>query len=112
MLVEINPRNIDIRLIDQAVEIVKNGGIIIFPTDTVYSMGCDLQNKKALNNLAKLKGIKLSKANFSIICHDLSNLSEYVKHIDRPTFKLLKHSFPGPFTFIMNATNDFFRLFC
>ncbi len=111
MLVEINPRNIDIRLIDQAVEIVKNGGIIIFPTDTVYSMGCDLKNKKALNNLAKLKGIKLSKANFSIICHDLSNLSEYVKHIDRPTFKLLKHSFPGPFTFIMNATNEVTKIF-
>lgn len=111
MLVEINPRNIDIRLIEQAVEILKTGGIIIFPTDTVYSMGCDLRNKKALNNLAKLKGIKLNKANFSIICHDLSNLSEYVKHIDRPTFKLLKQCFPGPFTFILNATTEVTRIF-
>ena len=111
MLVEINPKNIDVRLIDQAVDILKKGGIIIFPTDTVYSMGCDLKNKKALNNLAKHKGIKLSKANFAIICHDLSNLSEYVKHIDRPTFKLLKHSFPGPFTFIMNATNEVTKIF-
>lgn len=111
MLVEINPRNIDIRLIEQAVEILKKDGIIIFPTDTVYSMGCDLRSKKALNNLAKLKGIKLSKANFSIICHDLSNLSEYVKHIDRPTFKLLKQSFPGPFTFILNATTEVTRIF-
>lgn len=111
MLVEINPRNIDIRLIEQAVEILKKGGIIIFPTDTVYSMGCDLRNKKALNNLAKLKGIKLNKANFSIICHDLSNLSEYVKHIDRPTFKLLKQCFPGPFTFILNATTEVTRIF-
>lgn len=111
MLVEINPRNIDIRLIEQAVEILRNDGVIIFPTDTVYSMGCDLRNKKALNNLAKLKGIKLSKANFSIICHDLSNLSEYVKHIDRPTFKLLKQSFPGPFTFILNATTEVTRIF-
>lgn len=111
MFVEINPSNIDQRLIDQAVQILKNGGIIIFPTDTVYSMGCDLRNKKALNNLAKLKDIKLNKANFSIICHDLSNLSEYVKHIDRPTFKLLKHSFPGPFTFILNATTEVTKIF-
>ncbi len=111
MLVEINPKNIDVRSIDQAVDVLKKGGIIIFPTDTVYSMGCDLRNKKALNNLAKLKGIKLNKANFSIICHDLSNLSEYVKHIDRPTFKLLKHSFPGPFTFILNATGEVTKIF-
>jgi tRNA threonylcarbamoyl adenosine modification protein (Sua5/YciO/YrdC/YwlC family) len=111
MFIQINPNNIDQRSIDQATKILKNGGIIIFPTDTVYSMGCDLRNKKALNNLAKLKGIKLSKANFSIICNDLSNLSEYVKHIDRPTFKLLKHSFPGPFTFILNATNEVTKIF-
>ncbi|MFN5879876.1 MAG: L-threonylcarbamoyladenylate synthase, partial [Flavobacteriales bacterium] len=102
MVVEINPLNIDRRLIQQAVEILRNGGIIIFPTDTVYSMGCDLYNKKALNELARLKGVKLSKVNFSIICHDLSNLSEYVKQIDRPIFKLLKQSLPGPFTFILN----------
>ena len=111
MFVQINPENIDQRSIDQAIKILKNGGIIIFPTDTVYSMGCDLRNKKALNNLAKLKGIKLNKASFSIICSDLSNLSEYVKHIDRPTFKLLKHSFPGPFTFILNATNEVTKIF-
>jgi tRNA threonylcarbamoyl adenosine modification protein (Sua5/YciO/YrdC/YwlC family) len=111
MLVEINPNNIDSRLIKQAVEVLKKGGVIIFPTDTVYSMGCDLFNKKALNNLAKLKDIKLSKAQFSIICHDLSHLSDYVKQIDRPIFKLLKQSLPGPFTFIMNATNEIPRLF-
>lgn len=111
MIIEINPKNIDSRLIDQVVEILKKGGVIIFPTDTVYSMGCDLYNKKALNELAKLKGIKLNKANFSIICHDLSNLSDYCKQIDRPTFKLLKQSFPGPFTFILTATNEVPRLF-
>jgi tRNA threonylcarbamoyl adenosine modification protein (Sua5/YciO/YrdC/YwlC family) len=111
MLVEINPTNIDMRLIEQAVDILKNDGIIIFPTDTVYSMGCNLRSKKALNNLAKLKGVKLGKANFSIICNDLSNLSDYVKHIDRPTFKLLKQSFPGPFTFILNATTEVSRIF-
>lgn len=111
MLVEINPNNIDKRLIQQAVDVLKKGGIIIFPTDTVYSMGCDLYNKKGLNELARLKNIKLNKANFSIICPDLSNLSEYVKQIDRPIFKLLKQALPGPFTFILNATNEIPRLF-
>jgi tRNA threonylcarbamoyl adenosine modification protein (Sua5/YciO/YrdC/YwlC family) len=111
MLIEINPTNIDIRLIQQAVESLKKGAIIIFPTDTVYSMGCDLFNKKAVNNLAKLKGVKLNKANFAIICYDLSDLSDYVKQIDRPIFKLLKHSLPGPFTFILTATNEVAKLF-
>jgi tRNA threonylcarbamoyl adenosine modification protein (Sua5/YciO/YrdC/YwlC family) len=111
MIVEINPNNIDKRLIQQAVEILQKGGVIIFPTDTVYAMGCDLFNKKGLNNLAKLKDIKLSKANFSIICSDLSNLSDYVKQIDRPTFKLLKNSLPGPFTFVLTATNEVPKLF-
>lgn len=111
MLVEINPSNIDQRLIQQAVETLQKGGIIIFPTDTVYSMGCDLYSKKGLNDLAKLKGVKLGKANFSIICHDLSNLSEYVKQIDRSTFKLLKQSLPGPFTFILIASNEVPKIF-
>lgn len=111
MIVEINPTNIDQRLIQQAVDILRKGGVIIFPTDTVYSMGCDLLNKKGLNELARLKGTKLSKANFSIICHDLSHLSDYVKQIDRPTFKLLKQALPGPFTFILNATNEVQKIF-
>jgi len=111
MIIEINPNNIDSRLIDDAVKSLRSGGIIIFPTDTVYSMGCDLRNKKALEKLAKLKEIKLKKANFSIICHDLSNLSEYVKPIDRPIFKLLKNSLPGPFTFILNATTEVTKIF-
>jgi tRNA threonylcarbamoyl adenosine modification protein (Sua5/YciO/YrdC/YwlC family) len=111
MIIEINPNNIDSRLINDAVNSLKKGGIIIFPTDTVYSMGCDLRNKKALEKLAKLKDIKLKKTNFSIICHDLSNISEYVKPIDRPTFKLLKNSLPGPFTFILNATTEVTKIF-
>ena len=111
MIIEINPNNIDKRLINDAVKSLQNGGIIIFPTDTVYSMGCDLRNKKALDKLANLKGLKLKKANFSIICNDLSHLSEYVKPIDRPTFKLLKSSLQGPFTFILNATNEVTKIF-
>lgn len=111
MLIEINPNNIDLRLIKQAVDLLKKGGVIIFPTDTVYSMGCDLYSKKGLNDLATLKGVKLNKANFSIICHDLSNLSEYVRQIDRSTFKLLKQALPGPFTFILQASNEVPKLF-
>ncbi|MDC3252892.1 L-threonylcarbamoyladenylate synthase [Crocinitomicaceae bacterium] len=111
MLVEINASNIDTRMIDEAVAVLRSGGIVIFPTDTVYAMGCDLNNKKALNKLANLKGIKLKKANFSIICHDIRNLSDYVKHIDRPTFKLLNRSLPGPFTFILSATNEVPKIF-
>ena len=83
MLIEINPKNIDQRSINQVVETLKKGGIIIFPTDSVYAMGCDLYHKKALQDLAKPKGIKLNKANFSIICHDLSHLSDFTKQIDK-----------------------------
>lgn len=111
MLIEINPFNIDQRIIQQAVDILRKGGLIIFPTDTVYAIGCDLNNKKALNTLATYKGVKLKKANFSIICRDLSQISDYVKHIDRPTYKLLNRSLPGPFTFILTATNEIPRRF-
>jgi tRNA threonylcarbamoyl adenosine modification protein (Sua5/YciO/YrdC/YwlC family) len=111
MLIEINEQNIDFRLIDQVVEALRAGELIIYPTDTVYAMGCDLKNKKALENLAKLKNMKLSKSMFSIICKDLSQVSDYVKHIDRPTFKLLKQSLPGPFTFILDANNELPKYF-
>jgi tRNA threonylcarbamoyl adenosine modification protein (Sua5/YciO/YrdC/YwlC family) len=111
MIIEINPNNIDSRLIQGAVDVLKKGGIIIFPTDTVYAMGCDLFHKKALNNLARLKNTKLNKTNFSVICHDLSNISDYVKPIDRSIFKLLKNSLPGPFTFILTATAAVPKLF-
>ena len=111
MLIEINPNNIDNRIIQQAVDVLKKGGLLIFPTDTVYAIGCDLNNKKALNALASFKGLKLKKARFSIICHDLSQIADYVKHIERPTYKLLNKSFPGPFTFILTATNEIPRRF-
>lgn len=111
MFVEINPNNIDMRLIRQAVDLLKKGGVLIFPTDTVYALGCDLMNKKGLEALSKLKGQKKAKTTFSIICADLSDLSNYVKQIDRPTFKLIKHALPGPFTFILKATNEVARIF-
>lgn len=92
--------------IDRVVDILKRGGLIIYPTDTVYGLGCDISNIKALDRVAKIKGIKLEKSNFSFICHDLSNLSDYVRHIDTATFKILKRALPGPYTFILPGSNS------
>ena len=111
MFIEIREDHIDQRLIEQVVHSLEKGNLLIYPTDSVYAIGCDLFNKKALADLAKFKGIKLSKANFAIICSDLSHLSEYTKHIDRPAYKVLNRNLPGPFTFILNATNEIPRLF-
>lgn len=92
--------------ISRVVKVLKDGGLVIYPTDTVYGLGCDITNTKALERIAKIKGVKLDKANFSFICHDLSNLSDYVKQIDTATFKLLKKSLPGPYTFILPGNNN------
>lgn len=111
MIIEINPGNIDIRLIDQAVDTLRKGGLLIFPTDSVYAVGVDLYNKKALESLARYKDIKLKKAQFSIICHNLSEISNYVKQINRTIFKVMKQNLPGPFTFILPAANETSKLF-
>jgi tRNA threonylcarbamoyl adenosine modification protein (Sua5/YciO/YrdC/YwlC family) len=92
--------------IKKVVDVLKNGGLVIYPTDTVYGLGCDITNTKALERIAKIKGIKLEKANWSFICHDLSNLSDYVKQIDTATFKILKRALPGPYTFILPGNNN------
>lgn len=92
--------------IAKVVKVLKDGGLVIYPTDTVYGLGCDITNTKALERIAKIKGVKLEKANFSFVCHDLSNLSDYVKQIDTATFKLLKKSLPGPYTFILPGNNN------
>lgn len=97
--------------IKKAVEVLKNGGVIIYPTDTVYGLGCDITNTKALERVAKLKGIKLEKANLSFICYNLSHISDYVKQIDTATFKLLKRALPGPYTFILPGNNDLPKVF-
>ena len=81
--------------IAKIVEVLRNGGLIIYPTDTVYGLGCDITNTKALEKIARIKGVKLEKANFSFVCSDLKNLSDYVKQIDSSTFKLLKRALPG-----------------
>jgi tRNA threonylcarbamoyl adenosine modification protein (Sua5/YciO/YrdC/YwlC family) len=90
----------------KVVDVLKNGGLVIYPTDTVYGLGCDITNTKALERIAKIKGIKLEKANWSFICHDLSNLSDYVKQIDTATFKILKRALPGAYTFILPGNNN------
>ncbi|MFT5252920.1 MAG: tRNA threonylcarbamoyl adenosine modification protein (Sua5/YciO/YrdC/YwlC family) [Flavobacteriales bacterium] len=92
--------------IAKVVKVLKEGGLVIYPTDTVYGLGCDITNSKALERIAKIKGIKLEKANFSFICHDLSNLSDYVRQIDTATFKILKRALPGPYTFILPGNNN------
>jgi tRNA threonylcarbamoyl adenosine modification protein (Sua5/YciO/YrdC/YwlC family) len=111
MLYIIHPDNPDSRKIQLVVDILNKGGIIIYPTDTVYSLGCSLHKKRAIEKLAQLKGIKLKKANFSVICSDLSHLAEYTKPIDRSTYKLLNKNLPGPFTFILKASSQIPKLF-
>lgn len=111
MYLKIHPETPEKRKVDQAVKIIEKGGIVIYPTDSVYSMGCDLMNKRAIEKLAKLKGLKLKKAQFSIICNDLSELSDYTKGFPRATFKLLNKNLPGPFTFILQANNKLPKLF-
>ena len=92
--------------IKKVVEVLRNGGLVIYPTDTVYGLGCDITNSRALEKLAKIKNVKLEKANFSFVCSDLSNISDYVKQIDTATFKILKRALPGPYTFILPGNND------
>ena len=92
--------------IKKVVEVLRDGGLVIYPTDTVYGLGCDITNSRALERIAKIKGIKLEKANFSFVCYDLSNLSDYVRQIDTTTFKILKRTLPGPYTFILPGNND------
>ena len=100
---EDNPSEASIK---KVVDVLKSGGLVIYPTDTVYGLGCDITNTRALERIAKIKGIKLEKANFSFVCSDLSNLSDYVKQIDTSTFKILKRTLPGPYTFILPGNND------
>jgi tRNA threonylcarbamoyl adenosine modification protein (Sua5/YciO/YrdC/YwlC family) len=105
MLLEINPNNPQENKIHEVVNVLKKGGVIIYPTDTVYGLGCDITQTKAIERICRIKGIKPEKAQFSFICSDLSHLSDYVKPIDTATYRILKKVLPGPFTFIFNASN-------
>ncbi|PWG04855.1 L-threonylcarbamoyladenylate synthase [Polaribacter aquimarinus] len=109
--IKIYNENPNQKAIDKVVKILKNGGLVIYPTDTVYGLGCDITNNKALERIASIKGIKLDKAKFSFICENLSHLSDYVKQIDTATFKILKRALPGPYTFILPGSNNLPKVF-
>ncbi len=111
MIFIIHPDNPDSRKINLVIDILNKGGIIIYPTDTVYALACSLNHKKSIAKLAQIKQLKLKKAQFSIVFNNLSKLVDYTKHIDRPTYKLLRKNLPGPFTFILNASNQVPKLF-
>jgi tRNA threonylcarbamoyl adenosine modification protein (Sua5/YciO/YrdC/YwlC family) len=111
MLLQIYPENPNPKHIQTIIECLNDGGIIIFPTDTVYGMGCDIFKHKAVEKIASIKGIKLEKANFSFICSDLSHISDYTRQISNPAYKLMKKALPGPFTFILEANNNVPKLF-
>ncbi|MBC2846709.1 L-threonylcarbamoyladenylate synthase [Winogradskyella flava] len=104
--IKIYPENPNPREIQRVIKILKNGGLVIYPTDTVYGLGCDITNMKALERIARIKGVKLEKSNFSFVCEDLSNLSDYVKQIDTTTFKILKRALPGAYTFILPGSKN------
>ncbi|MEJ6748591.1 MAG: L-threonylcarbamoyladenylate synthase [Flavobacteriales bacterium] len=111
MILKIHPDNPNSREIKKVIECLKDGGVIVYPSDTVYGIGCDIFNKKAVERIAKIKGINIKKNNFSFICSDLSHISDFTKPIDNSTYKLMKRNLPGPFTFILNANNSIPKLF-
>jgi tRNA threonylcarbamoyl adenosine modification protein (Sua5/YciO/YrdC/YwlC family) len=98
-------QNPDPKRVRQIVEVLRNGGIIIYPTDTVYGMGCDITNQRAVERICKIKGINPRKHNFSFVCADLSNIAQYTRMITKPVFKMMKKGLPGPFTFILEASS-------
>jgi tRNA threonylcarbamoyl adenosine modification protein (Sua5/YciO/YrdC/YwlC family) len=104
--IKIYEENPNPKEINRVVQTLRKGGLVIYPTDTVYGLGCDITNSRALEKLARIKGIKLAKANWSFLCADLSNLSDYVRQIDTATFKILKRALPGPYTFILPGNNN------
>ncbi len=110
-LIKMYNENPSPRALAQVVEVLRKGGLIIYPTDTVYGLGCDITNSKALEKIARIKKVKLEKANFSFICNDLSNLSSYVRQIETPVYKLLKRALPGPYTFVLTGNNKLPRDF-
>lgn len=104
-LIKIHPVNPEPRKIKHAVQILQNDGVIIYPTDTVYGIGCDLLNRRAVERLCKIQDVKPQKLNLSFICSDLSHISEFVRRIETPEFKILKRALPGPYTFIFESSS-------
>jgi len=104
--IKLYEENPDPEAIKQITKVLRKGGLVIYPTDTVYGLGCDITNSRALEKIARIKGVKLAKTNWSFICADLSNLSDYVRQIDTATFKILKRALPGPYTFVLPGNNN------
>ena len=111
MFLKIYPENPSSRQIKTVVECLSDGGVIIFPTDTIYGLGCDIYKPKSVERIALIKGVKKQNANFSFICHDLSDLSDFAKPISKTVYKLMRKCLPGPFTFILDANNNVPKLF-
>ena len=111
MLLKIYPENPNYKHITKVVETLHQGGVIIYPTDTVYGIGCDIYNRKAVEKVARIKGVQPDKAQFSIICTSISQISDYTRPINNSIFKLIKRNLPGPFTFILNANNKVPEIF-
>jgi tRNA threonylcarbamoyl adenosine modification protein (Sua5/YciO/YrdC/YwlC family) len=106
MLIHIHPDNPQPRLIRQVADVLKSGGIIAYPTDTIYGLGCDIFQHKAVERICRLKGVDPLKANLSFVCHDLRDLSQYAKQLDTPVYRTLKQYLPGPYTFILEASRQ------
>lgn len=104
MLIHLHPENPQERVLNQIADVLRKGGIIIFPTDTIYGIGCDFNNTQAIERICRIKNIQASKAQFSFICKDLSELNVYAANVSNPIFRFLKRNIPGPYTFILNAT--------
>jgi tRNA threonylcarbamoyl adenosine modification protein (Sua5/YciO/YrdC/YwlC family) len=111
MILRIDAKNPDKRRIDQVVECLQNDGIIIYPTDTVYTLGCSINSKKAYERICAFKKVKPEKANFSIVCSDLSHVSDFTLHLSNQTFRLMKQVLPGPYTFILQANKNVQKIF-
>ena len=111
MFLKINPDNPEGRKINQAVEMLENGGVIIYPTDTVYAFGCDINDHKAVDKICKLRRLDPAKAHLSLICKDISQVSDYAQQIDNQVFRLMRKHLPGPFTFVLNSNNQVPKMF-
>lgn len=110
MFVKLYPENPNPKEVDKIVNVLQDGGLVIYPTDTVYAIGCDALNVRAVEAICKMKGINPNKSNLSIICYDLSNISEYAK-VDNNIFKVMKKNLPGPFTFILKTTSNLPKIY-
>ena len=103
-LLKIHPENPEQRKIDKVVEVLRNGGVIIYPTDTIYGIGCDIFNQRAVERVCQIKGVKADKTQLSFICQDISHISEYVRNLSTPVFKVMKKALPGPYTFLLESS--------